>query len=66
MFAAPLLDDDEGRHYPKGSAAWRAPFHLTHSCYDPVGTLACGRCDSCLIGEKDLRRRGLRIPSHMQ
>lgn len=25
------------------------PFHLTHSCYDPVGNLACGRCDSCVI-----------------
>lgn len=28
-------------------------YSITHSCYDPVHGLACGRCDSCL-----LRRRG--------
>ena len=28
-------------------------YALTHSCYDPVGGLACGHCDSCT-----LRRRG--------
>ena len=33
--------------------ALQAPLHLTHSCYDPAGLLACGHCDSCLI-----RRRG--------
>ncbi|MDH4080862.1 MAG: 7-cyano-7-deazaguanine synthase QueC [Nitrospira sp.] len=33
--------------------ALQAPLHLTHSCYDPVGVIACGHCDSCLI-----RRRG--------
>jgi 7-cyano-7-deazaguanine synthase len=28
-------------------------FSITHSCYDPVGGLACGECDSCI-----LRRNG--------
>ena len=27
-------------------------YSLTHSCYDPVGELACGRCDSCLLRKK--------------
>jgi 7-cyano-7-deazaguanine synthase len=28
-------------------------FSVTHSCYDPVGEAACGRCESCT-----LRKRG--------
>lgn len=24
-------------------------YSMTHSCYDPVGTEACGRCDSCVL-----------------
>lgn len=28
-------------------------YSITHSCYDPVGDRACGRCDSC-----QLRKRG--------
>ena len=24
-------------------------YSLTHSCYDPVGAAACGRCDSCRL-----------------
>jgi len=29
-------------------------YSMTHSCYDPVGELACGSCDACLLaGEGD-------------
>jgi 7-cyano-7-deazaguanine synthase len=24
-------------------------YSVTHSCYNPQGTLACGKCDSCII-----------------
>lgn len=39
-----------------------APLHLTHSCYDPVGTIACGRCDSCLIRREGFARAGVVDP----
>ena len=40
-----------------------APLHLTHSCYDPVGDLACGRCDSCLIRRGGFLRAGVEDPT---
>jgi 7-cyano-7-deazaguanine synthase len=36
-----------------------APLNLTHSCYDPVGTAACGRCDSCLIRRQGFAAAGV-------
>jgi 7-cyano-7-deazaguanine synthase len=39
-----------------------APLHLTHSCYDPVGTLACGRCDSCVIRREGFAKAGVVDP----
>jgi 7-cyano-7-deazaguanine synthase len=37
----------------RAGAALGVDYGLTHSCYDPIGDLACGHCDSC-----QLRRRG--------
>ncbi len=41
----------------------KVPFHLTHSCYDPVPPgLACGRCDSCLIRREGFQQAGVADP----
>jgi 7-cyano-7-deazaguanine synthase len=38
-------------------------YGLTHSCYDPVGDLACGRCDSCQIRRDGFRDAGVPDPT---
>ena len=36
---------------------------LTHSCYDPVGDLACGRCESCTLRRRGFEEAGVPDPT---
>jgi 7-cyano-7-deazaguanine synthase len=49
---APLIAMSKAQIIRHG-AGLGVDFSITHSCYDPAGELACGRCDSC-----KLRRAG--------
>lgn len=41
-----------------------APYHLTHSCYDPdAAGRACGQCDSCLLRKKGFQEAGITDPA---
>lgn len=45
---APLMKLNKKEIIEKGLSLG-VDYSLTHSCYDPQGELACGRCDSCRI-----------------
>ena len=38
-------------------------YAITHSCYDPIGDLACGRCDACILRRKGFADAGLADPT---
>ncbi|MCG3768443.1 MAG: 7-cyano-7-deazaguanine synthase [Nitrospira sp.] len=58
---APLLMLTKADIIRRGIAL-HVPFHLTHSCYDPVGEQACGRCDSCVIRREGFAKVGVVDP----
>jgi 7-cyano-7-deazaguanine synthase len=37
-------------------------YSITHSCYDPIGELACGHCDACQLRLQGFREAGLPDP----
>jgi 7-cyano-7-deazaguanine synthase len=38
-------------------------YALTHSCYDPIGDRACGRCDACALRKKGFAEAGVPDPT---
>jgi len=58
---APLLNLTKAEIIQRGIEL-HVPFYLTHSCYDPVGNQACGRCDSCLIRREGFAKAGIVDP----
>lgn len=38
-------------------------YSITHSCYDPVAGLACGRCDACALRRKGFAEAGVADPT---
>ena len=38
-------------------------YAITHSCYDPVGDAACGRCDACQLRRKGFSEAGVADPT---
>lgn len=58
----PLLNLTKAEIIRRGTAL-NLPLSLTHSCYDPVGELACGRCDSCRIRSEGFAKAGVVDPT---
>ena len=47
----------------RAGVALGVDYAMTHSCYDPVGERACGRCDSCLLRKKGFADAGVADPT---
>lgn len=59
---APLINLTKAEIISKG-AALGVDYSLTHSCYDPIEGLACGRCDSCRLRRQGFEQAGIKDPT---
>lgn len=59
---APLIEWSKAEIIRAGLALG-VDYSITHSCYDPVGGGACGRCDACLLRKKGFAEAGLADPT---
>ena len=61
-FHAPLIRLSKKEIILKGRELG-VDYSLTHSCYDPVGDKACGRCDACRLRLQGFSEAGLVDPA---
>lgn len=61
-FHAPLIDLSKKEIILKGRELG-VDYSVTHSCYDPVGEKACGRCDACRLRLQGFQEAGLIDPA---
>jgi 7-cyano-7-deazaguanine synthase len=59
---APLIERTKAEIIRLGTSLG-VDYALTHSCYDPVGGLACGRCDACALRRKGFVEAGVPDPT---
>jgi 7-cyano-7-deazaguanine synthase len=59
---APLIDLTKAQIIALGSGLG-VDYALTHSCYDPRGAAACGRCDACVLRRKGFSEAGVPDPT---
>jgi 7-cyano-7-deazaguanine synthase len=59
---APLVTLSKAEIIRRG-VALGVDYSLTHSCYDPAGSLACGHCDACQLRHEGFRVAGVPDPT---
>lgn len=59
---APLIDLTKSEIIKLGTRLG-VDYAITHSCYDPIGDAACGRCDACQLRRKGFAEAGVPDPT---
>lgn len=59
---APLIELTKAQIIALGQSLG-VDYALTHSCYDPQGGAACGRCDACALRRKGFAEAGVPDPT---